>query len=239
MIQNIESKEMNTKELSITETYMLAKTWKRIIARGFDIVFVSLIPLIISLTIYYLDNNSQEWWKLLIIFIINIITTIIYFVIVPWKCKGQTLGKLIFQIKLINETNQNLNCKQLCYRELFLVFIPLLLTTSILLFMTLTFNQNIATINNNNTLNSWLNILVRSVVSFDFAWYCGVMIVTKIDKYHQLFFDRHNKIFVVNKKPLTNSKQKIQKNTNEAHIHLVYSQPGNINDNELENIDSL
>ena len=64
------------------------------------------------------------------------------------------------------------------------------------------------------------------------------MIVTKIDKYHQLFFDRFHKTFVINKKPVVNSKNKISTN-NGSHIHLAYSQPGNINDNELENINSL
>ncbi|WP_353306805.1 RDD family protein [Spiroplasma ixodetis] len=231
---------MNIKKLDTTETYIITKTWKRIIARIFDVIFVSLIPLIIGLAIHYLDNKgNQESWQLIIIFIINIIIVIIYFVIIPWKCKGQTLGKLIFQIRLVNEKNQDLKLKHFFYRELFLVFIPLLLTTSIILFMKLTFNENIATINSNSTLNSWLNILIRSVVSFDFAWYCGIMIVTKIDKYHQLFFDRNHKTFVINKKPLATNKRKISTNVNDPHIHLVYSRPGNINDDELENINSL
>ena len=233
---------MNIKKPDTTETYMIAKTWKRIIARIFDMIFVSLIPLIIGLSMHYSDNKShQELWKLIIIFITNLIVIIIYFVIIPWKCKGQTFGKLIFQIRLINKKNQDFKLKQLFYRELFLVFIPLLLTTSIILFMKLTFNENIATItiNSNSALNSWLNILVRSVVSFDFAWYCGIMIVTKIDKYHQLFFDRYYKTFVINKKPLVNNKRKISTSVNDSHIHLVYSQPGNINDDELENINSL
>lgn len=233
---------MNIKKRDTTETYMIAKTWKRIIARIFDVIFVSLIPLIIGLSIHYSDNKShQELWKLIIIFITNLIVIIIYFVIIPWKCKGQTFGKLIFQIRLVNKKNQDFKLRQLFYRELFLVFIPLLLTTSIILFMKLTFNENIATItiNSNSTLNSWLNILVRSVVSFDFAWYCGIMIVTKIDKYHQLFFDRYYKTFVINKKPLVNNKRKISTSVNDPHIHLVYSQPGNINDDELENINSL
>lgn len=95
---------MNIKKLDTTETYIIAKTWKRIIARIFDVIFVSLIPLIIGLAIHYLDNKgNQESWQLIIIFIINIIIVIIYFVIIPWKCKGQTLGKLIFQIRLVNE----------------------------------------------------------------------------------------------------------------------------------------
>ncbi len=232
---------MNIKEPDTTETYMLTKTWKRIIARIFDVIFVSLIPLILELVLYYLDNkNDQEWWKIVFVFVMNLLITIIYFVIVPWKCKGQTLGKLIFQIKLVNENNKDLTLKQLFYRELFLVFIPLLLITSIILFMKLTFNENIVNINTNSTLNSWLNILVRSVVSFDFAWYCGIMIVIKIDKYHQLFFDRYYQTFVINKKPLVkHNKKKIAININEPHIHLVYSQPGNISDSELENIDSL
>lgn len=231
---------MNTKELNPTETYPLAKTWKRIIARVFDVIFVSLIPLVFGLLLYYLDNkNDQQWWKLIIVFIINLFINIIYFVLVPWKCKGQTFGKLILGIKLVNKNNKDLTLKQFFYRELFLVFIPLLLTTSIILFMKLTFNENIATISSNSTLNSWLNILVRSVVSFDFAWYCGIIIVTKIDKYHQLFFDRYYQTFVINKKPLVSNNKRNANNINEPHIHLLSSQPGNINDSELERINSL
>lgn len=231
---------MQTKPITTNETFLIAKTWKRIIARIFDIIFVSLLPLILGLVVYYATNKNQDvWWTLVLIFIINIITVIIYFVVIPWKCHGQTLGKFILRIRLVTTKNQDLKLKQILLRELFLIFIPLLLTTSIILFLTLTFHENIAMINTNSTLNSWLNILVRSIVSFDFAWYCGIMIVTKIDKYHQLFFDRYHQTFVVNNRPLAKGKKPIVTSNNQPHVHLAYSQPGNINDDELENINSL
>lgn len=229
---------MNNKK-PLTETYKIAQTWKRIIARIFDVIIVSIIPFVIGLGISLGDNNNQEWWKIIIVFIINIITVIIYFIIIPWKCHGQTVGKLIFQIKLVNASNENLTLKQLFYREMFLVFIPLGLTLGIILFLSLTFNINIGTIKFNNTLNFWKNILIRVMVSFDFAWYCGIMIVTKIDKYHQLFYDRRVKNYVINKKPIIKKINVKQEKHNEPHIHLAYSQPGNISDDELENIHNL
>ncbi|WP_342275773.1 RDD family protein [Spiroplasma endosymbiont of Nebria brevicollis] len=230
---------MNNKNKPLTETYKIAQTWKRLTARIFDVIIVSIIPLVIGLGIYLGDKTNQEWWKIMLVFIINIVIVTIYFVIVPWKWHGRTLGKLILQIKLVNDNNENLTLKQLFYREMFLVFIPLGLTMGIILFLRLTFNINIVTIKPNNTLNFWINILIRIVVSFDFAWYCGIMIVTKIDKYHQLFYDRRAKTYVINKNPIIQKINVKQKKHNEPHIHLVFCQPGNISDDELENIHNL
>lgn len=223
-----------------TETYSIAKTWKRITARIFDIFFVSIIPLVIGLVIY--DNNNVQapiWWTLMIVVIINFLTVVLYFVFIPWKCHGQTLGKLIFQIKLVKANNKNLTFWEVFYREIFLTLIPLLLMTLIILFLQLTFNEKIVNIETNNPLNWWLNILIRTVISFDFAWYCGIMIVTKIDKYHQVFYDRRINIYTINKKAVVlkiDSKPNI---INEPHIHLGYSQPGNISDEQLEDINLL
>lgn len=230
---------MNNKVKSLTENYKIAQTWKRITARIFDIIIVSIMPLVIGLIIYLGDKNNQEWWKIMIVFIINIVSVIIYFVIIPWKYDGRTLGKLIWQIKLVNVNNKKLTLKQLFYREMFLVFIPLGFTTAIILFLRLTFNINIVSIKPNNTLNFWINILIRVVVSFDFAWYCGIMIVTKIDKYHQLFYDRHDKTYVINKNPIIKKINVKQDKHNEPHIHLVFCQPGNISEDELVNIHNL
>ena len=68
------------------------------------------------------------------------------------------------------------------------------------------------------------------------------MIIVKIDNKHQLFFDRKNQLYVINKYPILKSKT-VNSNSKQPetiiHIHLGTDQPGKINQEELDNIQDL
>lgn len=220
------------------ESYILSKTWRRILARSLDIIIVSLFPILITLISYFLNKSlSEKWWFLLLVIFINFFLLFLYFVIIPWKFKGQSLGKKICFIKLIAENNK-LTIKKIFYRESFLVFIPVTLTMLAVFSTGIIFNTNIALVNPNSTSGFWLNVLNRTIFSFVFAWYLGIMIVVKIDKKHQLFFDRKQYIYTVNTKVVTPTKKKeIKKDL--VHVHLKNNKPGNISEDELKNIQDL
>ncbi|MDQ7982636.1 MAG: RDD family protein [Spiroplasma sp.] len=225
------------------ENYALARTWKRICARIFDIFIVSLIPGIITLSWYLINKTSvNNWISVLIMIIINFLIIIIYFLIIPWKFNGQTLGKKIFLIKLTNENNQAITFKSIFLREIFLVFIPVLLTMLAILITSLVLNANIANVDDKTSGGFWINVLVRVIFSFVFAWYLGIMITIKVDKKHQLFYDRKNHLYVINKYPIVNKSNFSRQEQNQEpiiHVHLGQDQPGKINQEELDNIQDL
>lgn len=230
---------MNNEKL---ETYLIAKTWKRIIARSIDIISVSVIPLLIT-TVWYNINKDQiqQWWVVVILIVINLLLNIIYFVVIPWKFNGQTLGKKICFIKLVAKNQNILTLKNIIYRELFLVFIPVILTMLTIFITYIFLGTNISKINLNTTSGFWINIFIRKLMfSFIFAWYLGIIIVTKVDKKHQLFYDRKYQLYIVNSKAIVKKIHPHDKFKDPLiHVHLGTNQPGNIDTQELTKIQEL
>lgn len=224
------------------ETYYLAKTWKRITARFIDIIIVSLIPALIALIWYSIDKTIINNWKgLLIMIVINYLLFIFYFVIMPWKFNAQTLGNKILLIKLVNENNEKISFKSILLREIILVFIPITLTM-IAIFLSAMFSKtNVDSIDDKTTVGFWISVLSRTIYSFIFAWYLGIIITIKIDKKHQLFYDRKYQLYVINKYPLLKkpNQQESKINNNIVHIHLGTKQPGNIDQESLDEIKDL
>lgn len=223
------------------ETYYIAKTWKRIIARVLDIIFISIIPLVMTGVWYSINKNQmQTWWAVFLLIIINFLLMIIYFVIVPWKFNGQTLGKKICFIKLVNEQQNVLTLAPIFYRELFLVFIPVAITMTAVFITNIFLGTNIAQINPHTNSGAWINIFIRAMFSFVCAWYLGIMIVVKVDKKHQLFYDRKHQLYIVNSNPITRKIHPHEKRKDLfIHVHLGSNQPGNITNEELEKINQL
>lgn len=224
------------------ESYYLAKTWKRISARIIDIIIVSLIPGIISLIWFLIDKNTINTWQaVLIIMLLNYLLFILYFVVLPWKFNGQTLGKKIFFIKLVSEDNEQIPFKHLLIRESILVFIPITIAMMAILLTNIFLKSSVAEIDDTTSIGTWISVLIRIIYSFIAAWYLGIMITTKIDKKHQLFYDRKFNIYTINKEPLLKkpNPQEVKKDPNIVHIHLGTKQPGNINQEELDEIQDL
>lgn len=225
------------------ETYYLAKIWKRTCARLIDILIISLIPAFITLIWYSIDKSTINSWKgLLIMIVINYLLFSLYFVIFPWKFNNQTLGSKLFAIKLVQENNEKIILKSILLRETILVFIPITLIMIAIVLNSIFSQGNIGAINDKTSIEFWISVLTRTLYSFVFAWYLGIMITVKVDKKHQLFYDRKYHLYVVNKKPVlkkTNPHElKIAKN-NLIHIHLGTKQPGNIEQESLDEIKEL
>lgn len=224
------------------ESYYLAKTWKRITAKIIDIILVSLIPGVVTLIWFLIDRSSANNWKaLLIMMFFNYLLFILYFVVLPWKFNGQTLGKKMLFIKLAHETDDKVFFKHLLLREIILIFIPLTLTMLAVLLTSIFLQSNVTDIDDKTTSRFWISVLVRVIYSFIFAWYLGIMITLKVDKKHQLFYDRKFHIYVTNKEPLLKklNAQESKENSNIVHIHLGTKQPGNISQEELNEIKNL
>lgn len=226
------------------ETYCLAKPWKRISARIIDIIIVSLIPGIISLIWFFLDKSTINSWKsLIIMIIINYVIFIIYFLLIPWKFNGQTIGKKIFKIKLVHQENKKILFKTIFLREIILIFIPVTLIMIGILLTNIFLQNNIGNVSENKIISFWINVLIRIIYSFIFAWYLGIIISIKFDKRHQLFYDYKSAIYIINEKPLLKkpNPQEIKKETDKkfVHIHLGTNQPGNIEKKDLKEINDL
>lgn len=225
------------------ETYYLAKTWKRIFARIIDIIIVSLIPGLITLIWFLTDKStSNQWWALMIMMVFSYLFFAFYFVFMPWKFNGQTLGKKIFFIKLVHQDNKKISLKNLLLRETFLVFVPMILVMIAILLANIFLDSSVTDIDTTTTLGFWISVLVRVIYSIMFAWFLGIMITVKADKKHQLFYDRKLQIYVINKNPLLknpNPQEVKEKPHDFVHIHLGAKQPGNISQEGLDEIKDL
>lgn len=225
------------------ESYYLVKTWKRITARIIDILVVSLIPGLITLIWFLIDKNSVDnWASLLGMMIFNYLLFIAYFIFLPWKFNGQTWGKKLLGIKLAHAEEGGLTLKHLFIRESILVFIPITLAMIAMLLTSIFLQSNVGAIDEKTTTGFWISVLVKVIYSFIFAWYLGIMIVVKVDKKHQLFYDRNFQLYVVSKNPLLKkpSTQAMKEKQNElVHVHLGTKQPGRISQEELDEIQDL
>lgn len=226
------------------ETYYLAKTWKRITARIVDIFIISIIPGVITLIWFSINKNTINNWKgLVIMIILNYILFTFYFVVIPWKFNYQTLGKKIFGIKLVEQDNKKIAFKIILLRETILIFIPITLAMIAILLANFFLHTTIKNVSSDTIQGFWINIFIRTIYSFIAAWYLGIIITTKIDKKHQLFYDRKFNIYVIDNKPLTKKlnpqEEKQELNKNIVHIHLGTKQPGKITKKELDEIKNL
>lgn len=235
------------KNVNKNQEYNFVGLSKVIVARILDYLLISIVTFFISWVIYQSKHLTN-----LGMFLVNHITVLncllIYFVVIPYFGHGKTIAKMIFRFKLVKANSQKIRFFNLMYRELIITFVPWVILIISNLIMTLGFKyvvfnfkaQNFLVVKPQQGLPLAITIILRSVGLFYLGWYTILIILYKIEKNHQIWFDRYLKIYVVSESKKirtseTDNSVFIEKN----HIHLKENLPGNIDDKHLENIEDF
>lgn len=243
---------MNTNQ-NTKITYQLAPLWKVFFARLIDIIIVSIVPFLTSWFIY---PNHLYWWvwlKALFVHCVAISFLFFYFILIPYFFNGCTFGKFITRIRIICPSKKKISFGSIMYRELFIIFIPWLLIICSNLIITYIFKFDYFTVDNTNiffqwdnssNMSMWVHYIVRMVSFINLFWYITLLLIYKLDKKHQVFFDVKLGIYVINYSPIVKDEIKKLKNSDtisreQTHIHLKDIQPGNIDDSSLKDIENL
>ncbi|WP_338965380.1 MULTISPECIES: RDD family protein [unclassified Spiroplasma] len=242
-MQNNDTEDMTIATTTKGEDYnlhQLARPARIIFVRFLDIILASLIPLILTLTMNYWYGQRTVWPPIVVIGI-TFLLFFCYFVLLPYFWDGKTIGKFLFQIKLVN-TEQKLKLGVIFTRELFIIFLPWFIVLLTNLSLNLIFHVNLGDLFRTTNKNPVAIIVIRIVTTTYFLWYLGLIFAVVLNPNHQILFDRHFNLFNVKTKPIVKKQKKASKKpiTREhQHVHLQKDQPGNISDEILKEIDEL
>ncbi|WP_424526857.1 RDD family protein [Spiroplasma endosymbiont of Glossina fuscipes fuscipes] len=218
----------------------LARPLRVIFVRFLDIILASLIPLVLTLTMNYWDAQRTVWAPIVVIGI-TFLLFFCYFVLLPYFWDGKTVGKFLFQIKLVN-TEEKLKLGVIFSRELFIIFLPWFIVLLTNLSLNLIFHVNLGDLFRTTNKNPVTIIVIRIVTTTYFLWYLGLIFAVALNPNHQILFDRHFHLFNVKTKPIVKKQKKVSKKPitrATQHVHLQKDQPGNISDEVLKEIDEL
>ncbi|AGR40792.1 RDD family protein [Spiroplasma taiwanense] len=202
-------------------------------ARLFDLILCS-IPNFILLFFY----KISDWQSALINISVSQIFIFLYFVIIPFLLKGNTIGKKLFHLKLVNIQNQKIKISNIFLRELYFLYIPLLFQLVCQIISIIIF-ANFSPGNNNQNENGWTiaNIIQNIGYTFCGIWflYIPLTIYLQKDKLSSIDLKLKLRVFFLEKILVKNQKVDIEgKKVN--HIHLENDLPGNVNIKEIEKL---
>ncbi len=176
---------MNNERYEEQVVFVAAGFWKRLLSRIIDNSFF-LIFIVIFFTSSINNNHYRsEWLRLIGVF--GTIIVISGANIIPlFFGSGQTLGKKIFGMKIIDLEERN-NKKYLIKREIFFSF--LLMFNFVMFFTFINSNLLLEMNKSNNDLSNSKKMLVNLILSFMSFWWifvigCGFIMVFRKDKKH-------------------------------------------------------
>ncbi|AGM24809.1 RDD family protein [Spiroplasma chrysopicola] len=229
-------------EHSELDYFLLASPWRIILARFFDIIIASILPLVLSITMVKW-NPTYAIWGLILLIVITFVFLFLYFIVIPYLWGGKTFCKWVLRIKLIC-LNQKITFLALFVREALIIFIPWLIELLFDFACIMIFKINIIDLFKNKTIDAPIAVIImKIVVTFYFLWYLGLIFAVIFNKDHQILLDRQSKLMIVKikpKEPVSPTKP-IKKliNRDKKHVHLGTDQPGNLTDEALKEIDEL
>jgi uncharacterized RDD family membrane protein YckC len=220
--------ESQINEKFATDEMKPASLTRIFFARLVDVI-ISCIPGVI-LGFFY---HAHDWASAAILVTSSFALMFLYFILLAYWCRGNTIGKLMFGLRLIHLTGDKIGFREVLGREIYHVFIPWF-------FQLLT---QIATVvvaqylNPDGSIQTYVTvcIVLQNVGSlFYFVWflYVGVTIKGQVD--HQSAVDFRFKIYCV-----YHEYDKVAKEEDkpvENHVHLEQNMPGAFDVNEIDKI---
>ncbi|PPE04166.1 RDD family protein [Williamsoniiplasma lucivorax] len=215
--------------------YEIANIYRVFFARLFDL-FLLAIPFIVVNAVC--KPKQGEWIPLIIIVSSSFVFTVIYFIIIPYFLKGNTLGKLLLQIRLKQKGKRKPDLLPLFLRESYFLLIPWLVAL-IFQIITVLLLQNS---DKNSQYTIWILLLLRNVgFIFYGLWLFFVGISIKLQKTQQASIDLKFHIYVVYKEEFKGwvkpNKDKVMTNQ-DTHVSLK-AQPGNLSKEQIEEIQNI
>ncbi|AUM62346.1 RDD family protein [Spiroplasma monobiae] len=196
-------------------------------ARLFDLIVCSIPTLILTFL-----NPITDLKTLFINLPVSQIVLFIYFILLPYFWKGNTIGKLIFSLRLIKDNNKKIKMKEIFFREFYFLYIPLVIQLVIQLIIGLI----IFTSDDPENIKS-LSFIVTTIRNIGFTflaiWFIYIPITIYLQKEHISAVDLklNTKVYYLEKVLIINKREK-----SKNHIHLQKDRPGNF---DLEEIDKI
>jgi len=219
----VRSKQVEKKQ------YKLASLTRITFARLFDLLLVSIFQFLVS---FFVGTKSGDLTSLAIVMSSNLVILMVYFIGLPCLLHGNTLGKLIFNLRLkVQSEDQKVRWYMIFLREIYFWLTPWLISliATILAIVILKGNQN-------DGFQFSANFIFNLGYLFFLFWYLFLALTIKIQKQHQSGIDLKFDLYVVNAKPLLKSEEK-KVVSRQVYDHISLTEmPGNFNDDNLKEL---
>ncbi|QBQ07319.1 serine hydrolase [Spiroplasma gladiatoris] len=226
-MNKIDQEKKSNYKLSSSQEWQIPHLGRIFFARLIDLT-ISSIPMIILLFLY----KVEDWKSATIVTTLNITFLFLYFVLLPIFLKGNTIGKLILNLRLKKE-NLKINFWDIFCRETYFVFIPTLIQIlfqiiTLVVFITLNKDKSDET-KGKESITLLQNISYLVYV----CWYLYIIATIALQKKHQAAIDVKRKIIVKHKVKILKI-ENIKKEKEKKHSHLKDHKPGLINVDDIE-----
>ncbi|QHX36344.1 RDD family protein [Spiroplasma sp. BIUS-1] len=193
-------------------------------ARLFDIIICSIPTLVLSML-----NPIHNWETLLINIPVSQLILFAYFILIPYFLKGNTLGKLIFNLRLKKDDDTKIKMKEIFLREFYFLYIPLIFQITIQIIMGIVIFTNSQT----EDLNFTLKIINNIGYVFLAMWFIYIPLTIYLQKENISAVDLKLKtrVYYLEKILIIEKKEK-----EKVHVHLKDDKPGKINLAEIEKL---
>ncbi|QEH61339.1 hypothetical protein SCHIN_v1c01410 [Spiroplasma chinense] len=198
-------------------------------ARLFDTILAS-IPMIILIALY----RASNWQSALIITSVNLTTLFLCFVLLPYFLKGNTLGKLMLNLRLVKKDDSKVTFWNILAREIYYVFIPVfiqLISQILIIVIFVKLNSD-----NSDELKGKEPLTLLQNLSYLLytCWYLYICLTIALQKENQSSIDHKMKLWVRHVVKIDANLVKVKEE--KPHVHLKENRPGLI---DIEQIDEL
>jgi len=217
------------KKLVEKKEYTLASLTRISFARFFDLLIVSIFQFLVS---FFVGKPAGDFTSIAIVMSSNLLILGVYFIGLPLFFHGNSLGKLIFNIRLKTQReDQKIKWYMIFLRELYFWFIPwfISLISTVLAIVILNANQD-------DGLNFSAYFIFNLGYLFFLFWYLFLALTIKIQNQHQAGVDLKFDLYVVNANPLLKPEpKKVIRPEIYDHISLT-EMPGNFDEENLKEL---
>lgn len=239
---NKTSSALSTSLNQITATepllYELANVYRVLFARIFDIL-ISAIPGFVCAAVLK-DHVVGNWVGATVNLSIGLGVIIFYFMVLPYFLGGNTLGKLIFGIRLKHKgTKPKVKFYMLAARETFFMLIPWVVALIFFIIALVVMDQSHPDDpDQKGTSNTGAYIIYQLGYLFYFLWFFFLCITIKVQPEHQAGIDLKFNLFVVYKEPLNRPQASHHQSLKRSDDHIsLTEQPGNFDSTMMEGLD--
>ncbi|AOG60059.1 hypothetical protein SHELI_v1c01040 [Spiroplasma helicoides] len=196
-------------------------------ARLFDLLFCS-IPTIFLFFFY----PSRDWSSAFVSVAVNLLVLFFYLVVLSFILKGNSFGKLIFNLRIKKSDEKKLLFRDVFYREIYYVFIPTFIQIFFQIIIILVFQKVTNEGKRDEDAENLIILLQNLSYLFYFCWYLYICITIVLQKNHLSSIDIKRNTIILHKLKTIKINKKIEE-PNESHIHLDKNRPGIVDLNDL------
>ncbi|ATZ19007.1 hypothetical protein ESOMN_v1c06250 [Williamsoniiplasma somnilux] len=220
--------------------YRLASIYKVMFARLFDLLLSAIPGIVINIVLMQRDEFIGNWGMLIGIIIATFCWVIIYFVVMPWFLKGQTLGKLLFNIRLMKKgENKKVTLLALFLREAYFNVVPWLIVV-IAQIVSVILMSNFQTDEVSKSPGLIPAIIIVNISNLIYALWMGIVALTiKVQADHQAGIDMKLGLYVVDKLAIEDEIKIVREDSKmsrkQKHVSLA-EQPGNFDQDMINDL---